>query len=284
MAAGYVKIDSFPESAFRYLDYDAIVAVDVMHATTAAVTAVATGRQVYAASSPNDALRIAQGLRHPLLAGDGEAAEGVSFEILDSPVALASRQDTERSLVLFSPPGTLLVRNAAGCANVYVACLRNRTATADHLAAQPGRVALLTAGHNHELRCEDQIVAGSIARALLDQGFRPEDGHTADVAGRWGPADPALASLGKSAEQHRRAGRSEDIEFVLGHVDDLDTICQYHRGEVRRVEAQAAEEPRAMVAGAPPRWIVWGIAGPGRQNVIELDSVRGKGGYARAAE
>jgi phosphosulfolactate phosphohydrolase-like enzyme len=284
MAGGIVKIDSFPESAFRYLEYDAIVAVAVMHGTTAAVTAAAAGRRVLVASSASDALRISQGLRNPLLAGEGETAQGLSLEVLDSPLALARRQDVERPLVLCSPPGTHLLRNTSGCGNVYVACLRNRAATAEHVAARPGRVAVLTAGHGHELRCEDQIVAGWIARALLDQGFRPEDGHTADVAARWGSADPALASLGKSAEQNRRAGRGADVDFILGHVDDLDTICQYHKGEVRRAEAHLAEEPRTIVAGAPPRWIVWGFAGPGRKNVVDFDSVRGKGGYARAAE
>jgi 2-phosphosulfolactate phosphatase len=284
MSVGYVKIDSFPESAFRYLEYDVMVAVDVMHATTVAVTAVAAGRQVYVASSATEALKVAQGLRHPMLAGDGEGADGVSFELLDSPQALASRSDTERPLVLCSPPGTQLLRNATGCANVLVACLRNRAATADYLAERSGRVALVTAGHNHELRCEDQIVAGWIARALLDQGFRPEDGHTADVAARWGSADPALASLGKSAEQHRRAGRSEDVNFVLSHVDDLETVCRYHKGEVRQVEPHLEVEPRAMVAGAPPRWIVWGVVGPGRSNVLDFGSSRGPGGYAKAAE
>ena len=54
-----VKIDAFPESAFRYLGYDAIVCVDVIRATTTAVTAVAQDRRVFPVASVEDAFTVA---------------------------------------------------------------------------------------------------------------------------------------------------------------------------------------------------------------------------------
>jgi phosphosulfolactate phosphohydrolase-like enzyme len=158
-------------------------------------------------------------LESAIVAGDDPAA---GCTLPDSPVEVERLAADGRSLVLLSPPGTELIRNAAGCRRVFVACFRNLSATASYLAAAGGRVALLAAGCREEFSCEDQMAAAWMAERLLDGGFAPSDRRTAELVRRWRGIEPALAALGNSAVELRRAGRDEDVEFVLGHVDDLD--------------------------------------------------------------
>lgn len=232
-----VKIDAFPESAFRYLERDAIVCIDVISCSTTIATAAGQGRLTYPAASPDEALGLAARLSDPLLAVEPLGAPKVSFELQNSPAALARRQDVGRPLVLAGVSGTRLIVNAAGARAAYVACYRNLKATIEHLASRHDRVALIGAGFGSEFRCEDQMAAARIARGLLEFGFQCEDNGTAELVERWGEADLALTSLGKSAAYLRRWGYEEDLDFVLQHLDDLDIVCHYDQGVVRGLPA-----------------------------------------------
>jgi phosphosulfolactate phosphohydrolase-like enzyme len=226
-----LTIDSFPDSAFRNLEADAIVCVDVMLTTTLLVTAVAQGRRTLLAATEDEARRLAAGLPCACLAGGREDGPKGDFDLPDSPTALL-RQPLASPLVVFAPPGTELIANAADAATVLVASFRNLTATAERLF-DCEEVALLGAGCREEFRCEDQMATAWIGQRLLAAGFEPGDRRTAALIQRWAGIDPALAGWGNSAEALRRAGRTEDLEFVLGHVDDVDVACRYRDGELR---------------------------------------------------
>ena len=68
--AGTVVIDCFPESALRYRDGWAVVAIDVIRATTTATTAVALGRRCFPVPSLEAAVPLAAQLDRPLLVGE----------------------------------------------------------------------------------------------------------------------------------------------------------------------------------------------------------------------
>ena len=65
-----VVIDCFPESVPLYRDGYAIVAVDVMRATTTAVTCVELGRKCFPVPSLDAAVPLAARLTNPLLVGE----------------------------------------------------------------------------------------------------------------------------------------------------------------------------------------------------------------------
>ena len=65
-----VVIDCFPESAERYRSRYAIVAIDVIRATTTATTALQLGRRVYPAKTTDQAFVLAAKLDDPLLVGE----------------------------------------------------------------------------------------------------------------------------------------------------------------------------------------------------------------------
>jgi len=148
-------IDYLPESASRYRDECAVVAVDVVRATTMAITAVATGRKCYPVDSLDAAFELAQTLRNPILAGEIDGEPNPQLEMGNSPAELARRLDTSRPLILLSTSGTSLIMNARGCAALYLACFRNSLSMGCRLInEQHPRIALLGAGSRGEFREE----------------------------------------------------------------------------------------------------------------------------------
>src|SRR5690348_15113924 len=101
-----VIIDSFPESARKYGEGYAVVAVDVIRATTSAVTIAALGRRCLTAASLEAAFTLAARLDDPLLVGElgGDMPDG--FHMNNSPADLEKRTDVERPIVLLSSSGT----------------------------------------------------------------------------------------------------------------------------------------------------------------------------------
>jgi 2-phosphosulfolactate phosphatase len=226
-------IDCFPESAERYRGAYAIVAVDVIRATTTATTALHTGRRVFPARTTDEAFTLAAQLSDPLLVGELGGNMPYGFHETNSPAAIARRTDVHRPMILVSSSGTELIVSAVGSEGVYLACLRNASAVARYVARRHDRVAVIGAGTRGRFRREDQIGCARVAGALLDAGFIAETQETTDCVGRWRNADLEEIRGGASADYLRRSGQEEDLEFVLSHIDDLETVPCLVKGEIR---------------------------------------------------
>lgn len=227
-----VVIDHSPRSVSRYLDGYAIVAVDVIRATTTLVTALASGRRCYVAHSAESARACAAGLADALLAGElgGDLPEG--FDLTNSPAALALRSDVERPLILVSSSGTQLLCNARPCAHVYLACLRNYEAVAEHLAGRHERIAVLGAGTRGEFREEDQLCCAWIAARLMEHGYCAEEPETERLVANWRDAPAEACLVSKSVDYLRRSDQLHDLAFVLEHVNDLTLVAMLREDEV----------------------------------------------------
>jgi 2-phosphosulfolactate phosphatase len=217
------------------------VAIDVIRATTLAVSAVAAGRRCLVAASVADALALRSQLGSALLAGElgGEMPNG--FDMNNSPSELAVRDDVDRPLVMLSSSGTelmLAVRRATRFA--YVACLRNLTAAAQHLVGRHQRVALIGAGSRGEFREEDQMGCSWLAAKLLAAGYVPEDTATAELVERWRGVPATAIEAGNSAAYLRRTDQLGDLAFTRDHIDDLDLVCAIEGNEIRPVVARGS--------------------------------------------
>src|SRR4051794_12108917 len=106
----FVTIDCFPESAARYRNGHAVVVIDVVRATTTAITAVALGRRCLPVTSLDAAHTLAGRLADPLLVGEVDGIMPKGFDINNSPAALAKRTDLHRPAVLLSSSGTKLLQ------------------------------------------------------------------------------------------------------------------------------------------------------------------------------
>src|SRR5215472_9917358 len=126
-----VVIDSFPSGDGTYFGDCAVVAVDVIRASTTAVTAVVAGRRCFPVTSVEAAFQMRQSLPDCLLAGEVGGLQPEGFDLNNSPAQIALRSDDQRPVVLLSSSGTkLMVESGANAVAAYVACLRNYKAVA----------------------------------------------------------------------------------------------------------------------------------------------------------
>src|SRR5205809_1961601 len=145
-----VVIDCFPESLENYRNGYAIVAVDVIRATTTAVTSVALGRKCFPAPTLEAAVPLAARLPNPLLVGELGGSMPYGFDLNNSPADLEVRTDIHRPVVLLSTSGTRLICGAGKLQPMYLACLRNYSTLAAYLAVHHPVVALIGAASRGE--------------------------------------------------------------------------------------------------------------------------------------
>jgi 2-phosphosulfolactate phosphatase len=230
--AGRVTIDCFHEHLSGVDGDTAIVAIDVLRSTTTATTAVARGRRCFPAASIEDAVELASRLDHPLLAGELGGSLPYGFDVQNSPAEMARRDDAERPVVLLSTSGTRLICEAARRGPTYAASLRNVAAQARYLVSRHDRVRLLGADSRGEFREEDQLCCAWIAARLVDEGYQPGDESTERVLEEWAEAPLEAIVDGRSSGYLLDTGQRHDLDFVLTHVDDLDSVFPVAGDEV----------------------------------------------------
>ncbi len=259
-----VVIDCFPESVPAYRHGYALVAIDVIRATTTAVTAAALGRRCYPVPSIEVAVPLAARLTDPLLAGELGGNMPYGFDLNNSPVEVEGQPELDRPMILLSTSGTRVICAGAKGQPMYVASLRNYRAQTAHLAAHHPMVALIGAGSRGEFREEDQLCCAWIAEGLLADGYEPGDERTAAIVARWRGAPVEAIAEGKSAQYLRRSGQQQDLDYVLTHVDDLDGVYRYEHGQVVKQPAgMGGEVPIPEGAGV----LVWDLAQPVRSKI-----------------
>ncbi len=236
-----VVIDCFPERVPAYRDGYAIVAVDIIRATTTAVTAVELGRKCFPVPSLEAAVPLAARLHNPLLVGELGGSMPYGFDLNNSPADLEARTDIHRPMILLSTSGTRVICGAQEWQAVYVACLRNYSAQIAYLAEHHPVVAVIGAGSRGQFREEDQLCCAWIAEGLVAAGYEPLDAQTISIIEQWSGAPVSSVAEGASADYLRNTGQVRDLEHILTHVDDLDDVYRYERGQVVRVEKHAEE-------------------------------------------
>src|SRR5712692_514836 len=229
-----VVIDCFPESVQAYRDGYAIVAVDVIRATTTAVTAVALGRRCFPVPSLEAAVPLAAKLTNPLLVGELGGSMPYGFDLNNSPADLEFRTDIHRPMILLSTSGTRLICGAQESQAMYVACLRNYSAQIAHLIAYHPKVAVIGAGSRAEFREEDQLCCAWIAKGLIKAEYEAQDARTAAIVEQWSGAPVNSIVNGPSADYLRNSGQVKDLEFILSHVDDLKDVYRFERSQVMK--------------------------------------------------
>ncbi len=227
-----VVIDCFPESPARYRAGYAVVAVDVIRATTTAVTGVALGRRCFPEPALEAALARAAQLERPLLVGELGGSMPFGFDLTNSPAEVARRSDIERPMVLLSSGGTPLLANARDADAVYLASFRNYAPLPGHLANHHDRIAVIGAGSRGEFREEDQMCCAWVAEGLLGMGYVPEDARTSALVRRWRGAPPEACLDSNSVAYLRGSGQEQDLEFILGHINDVVAVFSVAQGEV----------------------------------------------------
>ena len=248
-----LTIRPFAGALPRGADDALIVGVDVIRATTTAITAVTAGLRCILASTIEGALAQQARLAPALLAGELGGNMPYGFDLQNSPTAVIGLGSVDRPLILLSTSGTGMLlaaaaRNgspskesgAAAAPLTLVTCLRNWEAQADELVAlRPDNVILLGAESRGEFREEDRLCCAWIGAALLASGYRA-DPASRRLIDAWRDAPVDRINDGKSATYLRASGQADDLDFILQHVSDLDTTFEMHADEVTVRSAVAA--------------------------------------------
>jgi 2-phosphosulfolactate phosphatase len=246
-----VVIDSFPSDGGNYFEDYAVVGVDVIRASTTAVTAVVAGRRCFPVTSVEAAFQMRRELPDCLLVGEVGGLQPEGFDLNNSPARLALRSDHVRPVVLLSSSGTkLMVESGANAAAAYIACLRNYKAVAAHIAGRHARVAILGAATRGEFREEDQLCCAWIAAELVRLGHRPETRQTLDLIERWRTSPVLACASGNSAAYLRRSRQLEDLNFILSHLNDVSMAFQMTGGEIVPVSV-VTESAKKQTAAIP---------------------------------
>jgi len=226
-----VVIDCFPEAAARYGRGYAVVAIDVVRATTNAITIAASGCRCFPVPTLKAALELHRALPDALLAGEQSGLMPPGFDINNSPTEFLARREIQRPVILLSSTGTRLCHAAGGADAVFLASLRNYAAVAADIADNFPSVAVIGAGSRSEFREEDQMCCAWIAERLLASGYRAGDRETLAIVKRWSnqPADAWINN--NSAAYLKASGQVADLNFILEHVGDLGTPCVFRGGE-----------------------------------------------------
>jgi 2-phosphosulfolactate phosphatase len=214
-----------------------VVAIDVIRATTTAITAVAAGHRLYPAGSMEAAVRLAADLNRPILAGELGGLQPYGFDMQNSPAEMEDLNSASRPIILLSTSGTRLMAEAADRGVCLAACLRNARAQGRQLAEASGDVVILGADSRGEFRDEDRLCSARIARVLVEAGHSVANRFTAEVLERWGDAPDDAFLGGRSAKYLRDTAQEHDLEFVLEHVEDLSSVYSVQAGELRELAA-----------------------------------------------
>jgi 2-phosphosulfolactate phosphatase len=220
-------------NGFAGIGQDAIVAVDVIRATTTAITAVALGRKCFPVASLAAAARTRRKLKDPLLVGElgGEMPRG--FDLTNSPAAIAEHRDVSRPMILLSTSGMRLVCSARG--NLYLGCLRNYGALVSYLPDHHENIILMGAETRGSFREEDKLCCAWIAAGLLEQGYVVGDSRTRSLVRTWAQRGPEAIFGGDSSQYLLGTGQLEDLRFILDHINDLDCVAYRKDDEVIQV-------------------------------------------------
>lgn len=213
------------------------VGIDVLRATTTAVTAVAAGRRCFPVASLEAAVPLAARLPDPLLVGELGGQMPYGFHLQNSPVEMERFADFGRPVILLSTSGTRLLCEAATAGRTFAACLRNARAQADWLVGRHERVLLLAGESRGEFREEDRLCCARIAKRLIEAGYAPASAFAEELVKQWGEAPDDAFLAGHSVRYLTDTGQDHDVEFTLQHIDDLESVYELRNGELLQADA-----------------------------------------------
>ena len=233
--SGTFVIDCFAENRKQHPEEYAVIAIDVIRATTTATTALYLGREIYPAGSADEATVLAKTLKDPLLLGEMGGHVPYGFDLTNSPVQVMALSNipsgyftnTRRPLILVSSSGMPLVMSTLHNTATYLACLRNYKAVATHIAGRYEKIAIVGAGTRGEFRREDQIGCAWVGKQLQQLGYSSDDNRTNALIDKWDNCSTDVIREGNSAKYLQRSGQVHDLEFILHHVDDLQVVPKF---------------------------------------------------------
>lgn len=209
-------------------DFELVVVIDVLRATSAICTALHHGvARIRPVATVEEAMEWQSQGYVAAAERNGEVVEG--FDLGNSPLAYIERAAALKgqTVVLTTTNGTKAIDYASRKQTVVIGALNNLQALCDWLIDRHEDVLILGSGWKDKFNLEDTICGGAIADALIESGrFRADEDST--VAGKFiyrSARDNMFAFLKASSHRRRlrRLNLNADVKYCLT-PNNLTTI------------------------------------------------------------
>lgn len=170
-----VEVCFSPKSFELYQDnYDIIVVIDVLRATSAICAAFQHGiKAVIPVSTLEEALEYKKKGYMVGAERKGEIVEG--FDFGNSPFSYMKEEMKGKTVVLTTTNGTKTINIAKKAGKVVIGSLNNLDAVNQYLLKQNKNILCLCSGWQDKFNLEDTICAGAIADFLINTGKYTSD-------------------------------------------------------------------------------------------------------------
>lgn len=229
-----------------------VVVLDVLRATTTAVTALANGAHEVRLFGDVDSAREAreQEKGRVVLGGERHCVRIAGFDAGNSPGEYGEDVVGGATVLLTTTNGTRAAAAVSAASELYLGAIVNATATARVLAAGRARLdtILVCAGTDGGRALEDVIGAGAILAALLrDAGARAGEVGAGFTDSAWIAHEVFVGAAGDLAGALRR-GRGGAQLMKAGFGGDIE-LCA--RLDARPIAVRVLREPlRAVLVEA----------------------------------
>ena len=237
----YVEVCFSPADYPLYReDFELVVVIDVLRATSAICTALENGvDRIKPVASVTEAQRWQAEGFIGAAERNGEIVEG--FDLGNSPLAYIERAEElkGKTVVLTTTNGTKAIDIASEKNRVVIGSLNNLNAICNWLVQQDENILILGSGWKDKFNLEDTICAGAIADQLIESGrFKADEDST--VAAKFiyrSARDNMFAFLRASSHRRRlrRLNLNEDVKYCLT-PNNLSTIPILEDGFLVRLE------------------------------------------------
>lgn len=226
------------------LSHSQVVVLDVLRATSTAVTALANGaREVRLFDDVQATCTARAGVDGPVvLGGERHCVKIAGFDVGNSPAEYATEVLGGATVLLTTTNGTRAAVEVAASSDVFLGCLLNASATARALLGRIQQLdtLLVCAGTDGDNSIEDIIGAGAIIWQLrqLEHSLTSSFADTAWIAYEtFAAARQDLAAalrLGRGGIQLIEAGLADDIDWCA-RVDSRPIVARVLHAPLRAV-------------------------------------------------
>ncbi|MFT2008440.1 2-phosphosulfolactate phosphatase [Pontibacter sp. 13R65] len=207
----------------------AVVAVDILRASSTMVTAFAHGAAfIIPVTQLEECLGFAQ--KGCLTAAERDGIKADGFDFGNSPFSYMIPEVKGSTIAITTTNGTRAIRLSEAAEEIIIGSFLNLETVVNHLAELQLDVLVVCAGWKGMFNLEDTLYAGAVAEQLLERGFSSGSDATLGALHLYQNAKADLFQYLQASSHVQRMQRlhiTKDIHFCLQHnVYDVLPVWQ----------------------------------------------------------
>lgn len=229
-------------------DFDIVVVIDVLRATSAICAGIENGiERIIPVSTVEEAMEYKRKGYTVAAEREGKIVEG--FDFGNSPYSYLNPDLKGKTVVMTTTNGTKAINIANNKHTVVIGSLNNLNALSQWLLNEKKNVMLLCSGWKDKFNLEDTICAGAIADILIEsRQFRAEEDSTIAAKFISRSARENIFSFLKASSHRKRLRRlnlNEDVKYCLT-ANIVNCIPILEDGAIRKLAYDYVPQPEKV--------------------------------------